>query len=180
MGFAPSAATATFGVAHAHCRGSGRLVGGDYFHTVVTNISARESRRRRYVAGLIHDDCALERLRAAARSVRSSTTYVGAPGGRALPTNTMVVGLLCLACVRISGQGTDRMDSTANGRIDNVFRSRNATRATIQNCARRLAYSRNRRHLSGSSVDPASWRVCYHRTWTPRRRQLVGHDGRSW
>src|SRR5205814_2226526 len=123
--------------------------------------------------------CALERLRAVARTVRSSTTYVGAPGGRALPTNTMVVGLLCLACVRISGQGTDRMDSTANGRIDNVFRSQNATRATIQNCARRFAYSRNRRHLGGSSVDPDTWRVFYERNWTPRRRPLVGHDGRS-
>src|SRR5438874_9029468 len=71
------------------------------------------------------------------------------------------------------------MDSTANGRIDNVFRSRNATRATIQNCARRFAYSRNRRHLGGSSVDPDTWRVFYDRNWTPRRRPFIGHDGRS-
>jgi len=39
LGFAPSAATATFGVAGAHWRGSDRPVCGDYFYTFVTNIS---------------------------------------------------------------------------------------------------------------------------------------------
>src|SRR5260370_26743409 len=98
------------------------MVGCHHFHIVITNISPRESGSRRYVAGLIHDNCVLERLRTAARAVRSSITCVGAPGGRALPTNTMGVGLLFLACVRIPCQRSHWMDSAANGWIDNVFR----------------------------------------------------------
>src|SRR4029077_18771207 len=110
------------------------MVGCDHFHSVITNISPRESRRRGYVAGLIHDNCALEWLRAyqalfqRIRISRIDPAFAlrRRDGHRRSNNESLVVGFLCLACVRISGQGTDWMDPAADSWIDNVFRSRNA------------------------------------------------------
>src|SRR4029077_5847278 len=98
------------------------MVGCDHFHSVITNISPRESRRRRYVAGFIHDNCALEWLRAYQaffQWIRISNMEPAFElrrcGGDLTSNNeSLVVGFLCLARVRISGQGTGRMDSAAD------------------------------------------------------------------
>ena len=46
---------------------SRRLVGGDRIHALAPNFRSCESRGRRHVAGVVRDNCALERIRTATR-----------------------------------------------------------------------------------------------------------------
>src|SRR5207244_11225638 len=75
------------------------------------------------------------------------------------PSNVLlVVDVLCLACVRISSERANRVDSACDCRSDEILSARWATRIAVQICAWRFVYARDRRAV-GSSRDDSNART---------------------
>ena len=93
-------------------RREGWLVGVNYLYAFVANFCPRKSSRRRHVAGALHDHRALERLGDASMLAEEPRS-----GGRQSAVGDLEIALPCflfLSRTRLSGEGSDRMDTAAD------------------------------------------------------------------
>src|SRR5205823_14015165 len=90
---------------------------------------------------------------------------------------SLVVDVLCLACVWISGQRTDRVDPARDYCSDEILSTRRATHGAVQIYARPFAYACDRRAVGRSGADSNSRTILRRGDRSSRNRPLVHDDG---